>query len=57
MAIVNSTTPKFGPKWPPDFETCSIKKLLISLASCATSPSFKRLTSAGELIWLSILIV
>ena len=49
-AIVNSTTPRFGPKCPPVFETLEIKNSLISRAragNCAAESFFK---SWGELI-------
>ena len=33
MAIVSSTTPKLGPRWPPVLETFSTKKVRISAES------------------------
>src|SRR5215471_19678109 len=45
--MVNSTTPRFGPRWPPFLETASIRNALISPASVVSSSGVSALTSRG----------
>src|SRR5215468_1160898 len=49
-AIVNSTTPRFGPRWPPVCERTLIRSSRTSCASCGRSCSRSALMSAGERI-------
>src|SRR5215471_7589288 len=49
-AIVNSTTPRFGPRCPPVCERTLIRSSRTSCASCGRSCSCSALMSAGELI-------
>ncbi len=50
MAIVNSTTPRFGPRWPPVLETRSIKNSLTSLAQSGIWAAGIFFRSVGELM-------
>src|SRR5215469_5626079 len=54
--MVNSTTPRFGPRWPPFRETASIRNSLISLASTVSSSGVSALTSRGLQIDSSMVI-
>src|SRR5438477_5785120 len=47
-AIVSSTTPRFGPRWPPVCESTLISSSRTSCASCGRSSSRSALMSAGE---------
>src|SRR6266568_8426190 len=47
-AIVSSTTPRFGPRWPPVCESTLISSSRTSCASCGKSCSRSVLISAGE---------
>src|SRR6266851_6256785 len=49
-AMVNSTTPKFGPRCPPVWERTLISSSRTSCASCGRSCSRSAFTSAGERI-------
>src|SRR5206468_7829702 len=49
-AIVNSTTPRFGPRCPPVWERTLISSSRTSCASCGRSCSRRALMSAGERI-------
>src|SRR6266496_865932 len=49
-AIVNSTTPRFGPRWPPVWERTLISSSRASCASCGRSCSRSALISAGNRI-------
>src|SRR5207247_2760528 len=49
-AIVNSTTPRFGPRWPPVCERTLISSSRTSCASCGRSCSRSALISTGERI-------
>src|SRR5215472_14285939 len=49
-AIVNSTTPRFGPRCPPVWERTLISSSRTSCASCGRSCSRRALISAGEWI-------
>src|SRR5260370_19493879 len=49
-AMVNSTTPRFGPRWPPVCESTLISSARTSCASCGKSCSRSVLISAGEWI-------
>src|SRR5438552_4838718 len=49
-AIVNSTTPRFGPRWPPVWERTLISSSRTSCASCGRSCSRRALMSTGERI-------
>src|SRR5215469_1955980 len=49
-AIVNSTTPRFGPRCPPVWERTLISSSRTSCASCGRSCSRSTLISAGEWI-------
>src|SRR4249919_2844310 len=49
-AMVNSTTPRFGPKCPPVCERTLISSSRTSCASCGRSCSRSALMSAGERI-------
>src|SRR5205823_12178582 len=49
-AMVNSTTPRFGPRCPPVCERTLIKSSRTSCASCGRSCSRSALISAGERI-------
>src|SRR6476469_10160001 len=49
-AMVNSTTPRFGPRWPPVCDNTLISSSRTSCASCGRSSSFSALMSAGERI-------
>src|SRR4029077_333025 len=49
-AIVNSVTPRFGPRWPPVCERTLISSSRTSCASCGRSCSRSALMSAGERI-------
>src|SRR5437879_10561082 len=49
-AMVNSTTPKFGPRCPPVWERTLISSSRTSCASCGRSCSRSAFTSAGEWI-------
>src|SRR5437773_9849807 len=49
-AMVNSTTPRFGPRCPPVCERTSISSSRTSCASCGRSCSRSALISAGERI-------
>src|ERR1043166_1259856 len=49
-AIVSSTTPRFGPRWPPVWERTLINSSRTSCASCGRSCSSSALMSAGERI-------
>src|SRR6266496_2844431 len=49
-AIVNSTTPRFGPRWPPVWERTLISSSRTSCASWGRSCSRSALISAGERI-------
>src|SRR5210317_165661 len=55
IAIVISTTPRLGPRWPPVFETVSIRKERISSASSLSSRSLRPSRSFGDLICSSML--
>src|SRR6266513_2580359 len=48
--MVNSTTPRFGPRWPPVCESTLISSSRTSWASCGRSSSLTALMSAGERI-------
>src|SRR4051812_26687496 len=48
--MVNSTTPRFGPRCPPVCESTLIRSSRTSWASCGRSGSFSALISAGERI-------
>src|SRR6266513_2253999 len=48
--MVNSTTPRFGPRWPPVCESTLINSSRTSSASCGRSCSLSALMSAGERI-------
>src|SRR3954468_10081676 len=45
--MVSSTTPRFGPMWPPLRAVTSISSSRISCASCGSSAGARALTSAG----------
>src|SRR5437879_2487528 len=45
--MVNSTTPRFGPRWPPFLERTVINSWRISSASCCNWSSFSFLTCYG----------
>src|SRR5436305_4209906 len=49
-AMVSSTTPRFGPRWPPVCESTLINSSRTSCASWGRSCSFSALISAGERI-------
>src|SRR5216684_7720715 len=49
-AMVNSTTPRFGPRCPPVWDKTLISSSRTSCASCGRSSSRSALTSAGERI-------
>src|SRR5690348_16809645 len=49
-AMVNSTTPRFGPRWPPVWERTLMSSSRTSCASCGRSCSRSALISAGEWI-------
>src|SRR5207247_11186119 len=49
-AIVNSTTPRFGPGWAPIWERTLISSSRTSCASCGRSCSRSALISTGERI-------
>src|SRR4029453_2878778 len=49
-AMVNSTTPRLGPRWPPVCERTLISSSRTSCASCGRSCSRSALMSAGERI-------
>src|SRR5215471_11520722 len=49
-AIVSSTTPRLGPRWPPVCERTFISSSRTSWASCGRSCSRSALMSAGERI-------
>src|ERR1700736_3236877 len=49
-AIVNSTTPRFGPRWPPVWERTRINSSRTSCASSGRSCSRRAFMSAGERI-------
>src|SRR5215471_15858147 len=49
-AIVSSTTPRLGPRWPPVCERTLISSSRTSCASCGRSCSRSALMSAGERI-------
>src|ERR1700726_2531607 len=49
-AMVNSTTPRFGPRCPPVCDNTLISSSRTSWASCGRSCSFSALMSAGERI-------
>ncbi len=46
-AMVSSTTPRFGPRWPPVWETLPIRNSLTSAASCSSCASDNLLRSCG----------
>src|SRR4051794_3644656 len=46
-ASVSSTTPRFGPRWPPVRETLRTRKSLISAASSVSSSSLRLRRSRG----------
>src|ERR1041385_5296493 len=48
--MVNSTTQRFGPRWPPVWDRTLINSSRTSCASCGRSSSFSALMSAGERI-------
>src|SRR6476659_706101 len=48
--MVSSTTPRFGPRWPPVLERTSISSLRTSCASCGRSSSDRALMSSGDWI-------
>ncbi|CPU66084.1 Uncharacterised protein [Mycobacteroides abscessus] len=50
IAMVSSTTPRFGPRWPPVRETESTRNARISAASSRACPGVSRCTSSGEVI-------
>src|SRR5205085_11414125 len=52
--MVSSTTPRFGPRWPPVCDSTLISSSRTSCASCGSSSSFSSLMSAGERIPSSI---
>src|SRR6478752_1345127 len=45
--MVSSTTPRFGPRWPPVWETLPIRNSLTSAASCSSCASDNLLRSCG----------
>src|SRR5271165_5800748 len=47
-AMVNSTTPRFGPRWPPFFESLVISSCRISSASCNSWGGVSFFTCAGS---------
>src|ERR1041385_1389324 len=49
-AMVSSTTPRFGPRWPPVCESTLINSSRTSCASCGRLSSGNAFTSAGERI-------
>ncbi len=53
MAMVSSTTPRFGPRWPPVRETSAMRCARISAASSGTCSGDSALTSLGERIPVS----
>src|SRR3954469_5248600 len=48
--MVNSTTPRFGPRWPPVCDSTLINSSRTSWASCGRSSWLNALMSAGERI-------
>src|SRR5437868_2660849 len=48
--MVSSTTPRFGPRWPPVCDRTLINSSRTSCASCGKSSSFSALMSAGKRI-------
>src|SRR5208337_1823231 len=48
MAMVSSTTPRFGPRWPPFFARTLMSSSRISAASCSSCQKLSCFTSAGE---------
>ena len=48
--MVSSTTPRFGPRWPPLVERTVISSSRISAASCSRSGMESRRRSSGESI-------
>src|SRR5256885_16766254 len=48
--MVSSTTPRFGPRWPPVCDRTLISSSRTSWASCGRSSSFSALMSAGDRI-------
>src|SRR6476469_3411906 len=49
-AMVSSTTPRLGPRWPPVLETDSTRKSLISWARLGSWAGVSALRSAGPLM-------
>src|SRR5450759_2383527 len=50
-AIVSSTTPRFGPRWPPVFETDWTRNARIACASWTRARCPSRRRAAGPRIW------
>src|SRR6185312_6372101 len=57
MAIVSSTTPRFGPMCPPVFATLMIRRSRIPAASRSSSIIPSRFTSPGDLILLKYSLI
>ena len=51
-----STMPKLGAQWPPRSLSLSTRAVRISVARISSWVGVRRLTSAGDCIWLRIFI-